>query len=132
MYGPTNWDDIDEEIEVSESLRNMPIPKAVSKAEPTPYKKRKVDPKRKKAAGKAKKKGGRLSESEFTPIAEAAAIKPFDTRKLKYRYEEGESTVLWDDCIEEATELSKCITMQLATLLLLLQCCCFFVLLIHT
>jgi len=92
-----------------DSLANMPVPKAINRAEPTPYKPRKVVSNNKKKpvkGGKRKKGGGGDSDDErYLP----ASTKPFDTKKLrkKYKFEDGEEVYLWDDCIHEASDMSK-------------------------
>ena len=102
-FGPT--DEFDEDD--FDSLQNMPVPKAIKMAEPTPYKPRKVIEREPTKGKKSKKTGGR--STAYVEQGESVEDKEFDSSKLrkKYTYNDGDEAYLWDDCVEESTELSK-------------------------
>lgn len=87
-YGP--YDDAP-----SDSLGNMPVPKRVSKALPTPYKKREFTARAAAPAGKGKK------GSKASAAAAEAAVEDevFDSTKLRKRRSviDSDAAVLWDD-----------------------------------
>jgi hypothetical protein len=85
IYGPNDFDE-----DMYASLQNMPVPKEVSRAQPTPYKQR-----AKSAATKKK-------------ATEPAAPQTLDVAKLKNKrkYKKGTEAYLWDDDLDEPADLS--------------------------
>jgi centromere protein C len=93
-YGP-NPDPYDSDV---------PVAKAVSYAEPTPYKERRI-PKR---AAITPSERGRKQHNQ-THASNDVGNEPFDNSKIrrKYKYLNGEMAQIWDDLVEDATEESK-------------------------
>jgi hypothetical protein len=93
-YGPANFGD------GFDGVKNMSVPVKVRKAEPTPYKPRKMPSMAKKKTGKKSSAG-----DEDEPVQQA----PFDSTKLRQKYEYSSSEVahLWDECLDKADDLSK-------------------------
>lgn len=99
-YGPNNFDD-----EKYDSVKNMPVIKAVKRADPTPYKPRKVQAapaQKKKEPAKKGKKGSEESAADME-------MEPFDASRLRKKVNimDGDEAFVWDDCIDQACNLSK-------------------------
>jgi centromere protein C len=96
IYGPND------ELDASDSLANMPVPKQISKALPTPYKMRKFTHRAAPAeiGGKSQK-----NASKDYPNLED---EPFDSTKLRRKqdYMEAEDGNMWDEAAEESTSQS--------------------------
>ena len=102
-YGPAEEDDFVEEI------GDMPLPKAIVRAQDTPYRKRKVTGK--SIATQRRHKDGQQRAS-FTTINASDDDIVFDYSKLKKKYKgnllEGETANVWDDGVDELSDLSRC------------------------
>ena len=101
-YGPAEDDDF---VEV---IGDMPLPKAVMRAQDTPYRKRKATGK--SSATQNKKKNGQRRASIATSDANDDDI-VFDYSKLKKKYKgnllESETANVWDDGVDELNDLSR-------------------------
>jgi centromere protein C len=84
-----------------DGVKNMPIVVGFAKADPTPYKKRKVP-------ALAKKKSGKKGAKSNAAVA-AAADEPFDTSRLrnKLHVNDGKNANLWDERFRETRSISK-------------------------
>lgn len=95
IYGPNDFDE-----ELYDSVTNMPVPMAISRAEPTPYKPRKK--RSTETTSKAKKKDNDTKR--------AIEDVPFDSTELrkKYHFIDGSEAWLWNDATDEKRDhLSK-------------------------
>jgi len=102
-YGPADDDDFFEEI------GDMPLPKAIMRAQDTPYRKRKATGKSAATLPK-QKKAQRSVPNESTDDHDDAI---FDYSKLKKKYKdnlkEDEIANVWDDGVDELSDLSRCL-----------------------
>jgi hypothetical protein len=91
-----------------ETLYNMPVPKAIRLADPTPYKKRIVSKSKKRAADAKKLSRAAAAADDDDKSVREADMEPFDSTKLKKRYKfmDGESAYLWDDTETEISDMS--------------------------
>jgi centromere protein C len=117
-YGPADDDNFVEEI------GDMPLPKAVMRAQDTPYRKRKDAGKSKTAHTKNEKAKRRASAASASDRDDDVA---FDYSKLQKKYKgnliESETANVWDDGIDELSDLSRCSgSTQLLALLRFLSC----------
>jgi hypothetical protein len=96
IYGPNDA------LDASDSLANMPIPRQVSKALPTPYKKRKIT----HHAGQFEKGGN--SQKNTSKDYPSLEDEPFDSTKLRRKqdYMDAEVGNMWDEAAEESTSQS--------------------------
>jgi centromere protein C len=96
IYGPNDA------LDASDSLANMPIPRQVSKALPTPYKKRKIT----HHAGQFEKGGS--SQKNTSKDYPSLEDEHFDNTKLRRKqdYMDTEVGNMWDEAAEESTSQS--------------------------
>jgi centromere protein C len=94
-YGPNDDEDANADVAL------MPVVKAFIKAKATPYKPRVFRP---RPVSTDKTKASWVPDEG----AAAAAVLPFDSRKLRKKHDfvEGQSAVLWNEHVDEAEELS--------------------------
>jgi centromere protein C len=101
IYGPNDEFDNDN----YDSLVNMPVPKAISRPEPTPYKKPRRPEMKPKVVNDKKKK----TQSASTLVSDD--MEPFDNSKIRKKYpgmvSDGDEAYLWDEVMEEGTHMSK-------------------------
>jgi len=106
IYGPDEKFWASQEIgeDIQDSLGNMPVPKQISRALPTPYKPRKIS--RFTAAAASGK--GKSKKDAYGEVAQAE-MEPFDSRKIrkKHDYIDSDMATLWDDAIGEAVQQRK-------------------------
>jgi centromere protein C len=102
IYGPND------ELDASDSLANMPVPKQISKALPTPYKMRKYTHRAAPA-----EKGGKSQKSTPKDYPRMED-EPFDSTKLRRKqdYMEAEDGNMWDEAAEESTSQSTFFVMR--------------------
>jgi centromere protein C len=102
-YGPAEDDAFVEEI------GDMPLPKAIMRAQDTPYRKRKVTEKSKTTQNKSKKGQGTTPSTSTDDDGDDVV---FDYSKLKKKYKgnliESETANVWDDGVDELNDLSTC------------------------
>ena len=95
-----------------DSLVNMPVPKAIERAEPTPYKVRPSRPKKTESDEATKSsKPSKKSRAKGNGVVD---MEPFDNSKIRKKYPgmvfDGDEAFLWDEAIDEPSELSKCLS----------------------
>lgn len=106
-YGPAEDDDF------VEMIGDMPLPKAIMRAQDTPYRKRKDTGKTKNAKSNKNKKGKRKAAASVDDDDDDndAIGDVFDYSKLKKKYKnnllETEDANIWDDGIDVVRDLSK-------------------------
>jgi centromere protein C len=107
IYGPND------ELDASDSLANMPVPKQISKALPTPYKMRKFTHRAAPA-----EKSGKSQNNNASKDYPSLEDEPFDSTKLRRKqdYMEAEDGNMWDEAAEESTSQS--------TFFVIPTCCC--------
>lgn len=85
------------------AMGNMPIVKSIVKAQPTPYKKRKV---KKVTPSSSNRRKNNNNEKVQAALGDDKETQPYDSRKLRKKYElfDGEVATIWDDGTETPTE----------------------------
>jgi hypothetical protein len=97
--------------EAPSDLINMPIVKAYIRALDTPYKPRRVVPSlAAEHRGKQKGKTAGTATASSSNLHAAVPLEPFDSSRLRAKLDviDGDEGRLWDDNIEEATDMSQC------------------------
>eukprot|EP00934_Nitzschia_sp_Nitz4_P005172 Nitzschia sp. Nitz4//scaffold119_size111653//49359//51229//NITZ4_004190-RA/size111653-processed-gene-0.34-mRNA-1//-1//CDS//3329533836//5162//frame0 len=100
VYAP--YEDVEEDM--AEAIGDMPVPKDIVRALPTPYRKRKVTTKPTTASSskdKKKKAKAATDESDEISVFNSGPLK----RKYKGKLMKGDTAVVWDDRQESSNDL---------------------------
>lgn len=97
-----------------DSLENMPVPLAIERAEPTPYKIRQPTKPKKSDSGSSVRASGRKSGkvASLRSVDDVFGhLKQVDISKTRKKYpgmvSEGDEAFLWDEIVDDASNLSK-------------------------